>query len=316
MSDILGIHHMSAICGPAQENLDFYTGVLGLRLVKFTVDFDDPSAYHLYYGDAQGNPGTLLTFFPFPDGHPGRAGAGQATVTRLTIPDGALSYWLDRFKTLDVDYDRPNSRDGKDHLRFRAPDGLSLELVGARDSRFRTTSDQSGIPPGKGIVGIESIALSERRLEPTQAVLEDVLGFRLAGERNGKFRFEAAGGGPGRAIEISVEPEGPAARQGHGTVHHIAFRVPNDAAQARHRQAALERGLDVSPVMDRKYFRSIYFREPGGVLFEIATDAPGFSVDEPAASLGSSLKLPAELEPLRFKIERSLPPLRLRGTRA
>ena len=311
MGEVLGIHHMSAICGPAQENLDFYTGVLGLRLVKLTVNFDDPSAYHLYYGDGLGQPGTLLTFFPYP-GHPGRPGAGQATVTHLSIPLGSMPYWVDRFRRFDVDFDRPNSRESRETMRFRAPDGLLLEFVAGREYRPPERRPGTEIPDENAVGGINAVTLIERELTPTRAILENVLGFRLVSEKNGRFRFAVGDGGYGKVIEVIVDPDGLSSRQGHGSVHHIAFRVPNGSVQAAIGLIAGDNGLKVSPVMDRDYFRSIYFREPGGVLFEVATDSPGFLVDESFESLGSGLRLPKQLQELRPKIERSLPKLELR----
>lgn len=313
MGDILGIHHMSALSGPAQENVDFYAGVLGLRLVKLTVNFDDPGAYHLYYGDGGGTPGSLLTFFPYPGGYPGRPGAGQATVTTLSVPAGTLSYWTDRFKTYDVDFDRAANRNGVQTLPFRAPDGLLLELAAAADHVPGVPWEQSPVPKQYQIGAMRSITLVERELGPTERILTQFLGFRKTAESGNRARFEIATGGVAKTLDVLVDPTGPAGRQGHGSVHHIAFRVADDATQAEFRDKLLAEGFHVSPVMNRDYFRSIYFREPGGVLFEIATDPPGFTVDESLEDLGTSLKLPVQYQPRRGQIERLLPNLNLPG---
>lgn len=311
MAEVLGIHHMSAVSGPGQENVDFYSGVLGLRLVKLTVNFDDPGAYHLYYGDADGNPGTLVTFFPYPNGHPGRPGAGQATVTHLSIPQGATGFWVDRFRKFEVDFDRPYSRENSETIRFRGPDGLLLELIAGPLHLPVHRWPGASIPQEASIGRIMTITLIERKLEPTQTILQDVLGFKLISEKHGRFRFGVGAGGPGEVVEIIVDPDGPASRPGHGSIHHIAFRVASIADQAVVANLATEKGLRVSQVMDRDYFKSVYFREPGGVLFEVATDGPGFTIDEPFETLGRRLMLPKRLEPGRLQIERALPNLEL-----
>jgi glyoxalase family protein len=311
MADILGIHHMSALSGPAQETLDFYTEVLGLRLVKLTVNFDDPGAYHLYFGDGAGSPGTLLTFFPYPDGYPGRPGAGQATVTTLSVPVGSIPYWLERFRQEEVDFDRPANRQGIQYLSFRAPDGLLLELAASPDHLAPAPWRASPVPEEYRPGVMRSLTLVERNVEPTAAVLTELMGFTKTGEYGNRHRFELGEGGVGRTIDILHDPSGPSGRGGHGSVHHIAFRVADLEAQAVAREEVVARGLPVSQVRNRDYFQSIYFREPGGVLFEIATDGPGFAVDESPERLGSSLKLPKMHEPLRKKIERLLPALDL-----
>lgn len=311
MGDILGIHHVTAICGPAQENLDFYVGVLGLRLVKLTVNFDDPSAYHLYYGDAVGSPGTILTFFPYPEGHPGRPGAGQASTVHLSVPYGSVPFWIDRFTAHEIDFDRPQTIDGAERLRFRAPDGLQLELVARRCHAAAVYWEGSPVPKQNAIGRIECVTLVERKLGSTKSLLEDQLGYRPVGQTNGKQAFHLGDGGPESVLYVKEDPTGPSGRQGRGGIHHIAFRIANGEAQVDSRLELVKAGLNVSAVMDRKYFRSIYFREPGGVLFEIATDPPGFTVDEAPDSLGHSLKLPPQYELFRGRIERTLPSLRL-----
>ena len=309
MDGVLGIHHMTAISGPAQENLDFYAGILGLRLVKLTVNFDDPSAYHLYYGDGAGNPGTILTFFPYPNGHQGRSGSGQASVTRLSVPSGSLGYWLDRLTQFEIDFDHPQTKNGRESFSFRAPDGLEIELVVNPNYDIRAYWDQSPVPKNVAISGMDSIQIIERTLEPTKEILEDILGFQLVGQHEDIYRFEVNGGGCGKTIEVVIDPTGPSGKQGPGGVHHIAFRTEDENSQQDRRIQVLERGLRVSAVMDRDYFKSIYFREPGGVLFEIATDPPGFTVDETPETIGTSLRLPKQYEPMRTQIEHALPPL-------
>lgn len=311
MSGILGIHHMTALSGPAQENLEFYSGVLGLRLVKLTVNFDDPSAYHLYYGDASGTPGSLLTFFPYPNGYPGRPGSGQATVTSLSVPNGSLHYWVDRFRQEEVDFDRIANRGNTQILPFRAPDGLPLELVCSPEHIPGVGWSGSDVEPDSAIGGMRSVTLVVRELLPTATVLTEILGFRKTDERENRHRYEVADGGIGKTLEIIVDPAGPAGRPGHGSVHHVAFRIADGEEQLEKRNEVIQRHLGVTPVMDRDYFRSIYFREPGGILFEIATDGPGFAVDEPPEALGTSLRLPAKFESRRGQIEKALPTLEL-----
>lgn len=311
MADILGIHHMTAISGPGQENLDFYTGVLGLRLVKLTVNFDDPSAYHLYYGDRHGSPGSILTFFPYPNGRPGRPGTGQATVTSLCAPAGSLPYWVDRFRKFEVDFDRPQNRYGAQTLPFRAPDGLLLEIVATPEPLPGTPWTGSEVPEENALVGMRSVVLVQKELAPTEQTLVKVLGFRKTAEWENRHRYEVGEGGCGRTIDVVIDPTGPTARSGHGSVHHVAFRIGSEEAQCALREELIGNDYKVSNVRDRDYFRSIYFREPGGVLFEVATDQPGFTVDEPESEFGTRLMLPKQFELHRRQIERVLPPLNL-----
>ena len=308
-SRILGIHHVTAISGPAQENLDFYTEVLGLRLVKLTVNFDDPNAYHLYYGDSAGTPGSILTFFPYPSGYPGRPGSGQATVTSLAVPPGSLGYWTERFKKNEVDFDRISNRGGVQAVPFRAPDGLQLELVAAPDYKLTAKREGSAVPADYQVANVRSVTLTVRELAPTEAVLTELLGFQKLDHRDNRHRYEIKGEGSSRIVEVVVDAEGPVGRQGHGGVHHVAFRTATEDEQLEFREEILRRGFHVSPVTNRDYFKSIYFREPGGILFEIATDAPGFAIDEPVEALGSSLQLPKQFADLRGQIERALPKL-------
>lgn len=301
---IAGIHHVTAMAGDPQANVDFYTGVLGLRLVKKTVNFDDPGTYHLYYGDEVGHPGTIMTFFPWPMARRGVQGAGQATVTAFSVPEGSLGFWTERLSRLGVAFEEPKPRFEEEVLTLLDPDGLRLELV-ARAGDGRRAWEGGPVPAEHAVRGFDGVTLTEWNLDVTQEVLAGTLGFRRVGEERERVRFAA---GDSRVDVLAS----PSAARGHisaGTVHHVAFRAADEADQLAWREAVVESDLYVTPVLDRQYFRSIYFREPGGVLFEIATDPPGFTRDEPVASLGSGLKLPPWLEPSRPQIEAVLPPI-------
>ncbi|HEV2856459.1 MAG TPA: ring-cleaving dioxygenase [Thermoanaerobaculia bacterium] len=306
---IAGIHHVTAMAGDPQANVDFYTGVLGLRLVKRTVNFDDPGTYHLYYGDEMGHPGTIMTFFPWPLARRGVQGAGQATVTSFSVPEGSLGYWTERLGKLGVPFEDPRPRFGEEVLTLLDPDGLRLELVTRKDDGRKPWTG-GPVPAEHAARGFDGVTLTEWNPEVTAEVLAGTLGFRPAGQQGDRFRFEAG------ASRVDVLAS-PASARGHisaGTVHHVAWRAADDADQLAWREAVAESGLYVTPVLDRQYFHSIYFREPGGVLFEIATDPPGFTRDEPADSLGNSLKLPPWLEPERKRIEQALPPIEVHQT--
>jgi glyoxalase family protein len=308
--EISGIHHVTAIASDPQRNLDFYTGVLGLRLVKLTVNFDDPGTYHFYFGDGVGNPGTILTFFPWPGAQRGGWGNGQAAVTSFSIPEGAIAYWKKRLEGHGVSFGQPRGRFDEEALVLLDPDGLQLELVAHAGAQAHMPWDGGPIPAAYAIRGFHSVTLWEQDYERTAALLTDTLGFRLAQELGQRFRFAAASGGPGALVDVIHRPQENPGWGGAGTVHHVAWRTPDDAEQLAWQQEISERGLRVTPVMDRQYFHSIYFREPGGVLFEIATDPPGFTLDETPEQLGRQLKLPPWLEPRRAEIEHALPQLR------
>ena len=304
-----GIHHITAIAGDPQRNVDFYTQALGLRLVKLTVNFDDPGTYHFYYGDATGAPGTVLTFFPFRGAPQGRRGTGQATTIAFSIPDGAMGYWIERFERLNVPFNAPARRFDAETLVFYDPDDLELELVAHADGR--APWEGGPVPPEYAIRGFHSFTLSVDEPERTAALLTETLGFRAAGEAGDRFRYAAGEGGLGALVDVLCRPATTRGQVAVGTVHHVAWRTPDDAQQLDWRQKLVGLGYNVSPVMDRQYFHSIYFREPGGVLFEIATDPPGFTLDEPMDQLGSGLKLPPWLEPRRGVIAQNLPSIRL-----
>ena len=306
----LGIHHVTAVASDPQRNVEFYLQVLGLRLVKQTVNFDAPDTYHLYYGDEIGRPGSILTFFPWPGAPRGRRGTGQTTTTSFSIPEASLGWWKEHLGRKGVEVVQAVIRFDEDALAFEDPDGLLLELVAHTGTDPRPPWEQGPIPHGHAIRGLYSVTLSESGYESTAAMLTDTLGFRLIDESGSKARFEVAGGGPGTRVDVVCQPEAPRGRVSAGTVHHVAWRAPDEGAQSGWREAIVGTGLNVTPVIDRNYFRSIYFREPGGVLFEIATDAPGFVIDEPLLELGRRLQLPPWLEPKRADIEAALPELR------
>ncbi len=300
-----GIHHVTAIAGNPQGNIDFYTGVLGLRLVKRTVNFDDPLTYHFYYGTEIGAPGTILTFFAWPDAFRGRVGTGQVNVTSLAVPPGSLGWWTERFKSLRVNYSLPVRRFDEEALPFQDGDGLQLELVATGDARPPWRG--GGIPDEYAIRGVHGVTAHEEGYEATSDLLTKTLLFTAEGREGNRFRYKA-GDQPG-FIDLLCTPDGPRGRGGVGGVHHIAWRVAGDAEQAGWRHTVASAGMNVSPVLDRQYFHSIYFREPGGVLFEIATDAPGFATDEATESLGQALKLPSWLESAREQIVAGLEPI-------
>ena len=305
-----GLHHVTAIATDPQANVDFYTRALGLRLVKQTVNFDAPDTYHLYYGDEQGSPSSLLTFFPWPGVSQGRQGAGMTTATAFSVPGSSLGWWHERFKQLGIDVDEPTERDEEEVLTFRDPDGMIIDLVASEGDRRSGWDGVADIPADHAVRGLHAITLSEKQLDPSAGMLTDLLGMNLAGQEGERTRFGMAESGSGALVDVyaGVRDRG---LQAGGTVHHVAFRAPDLATMTVWQQELIERGVQVTQILDRQYFKSIYFREPGGVLFEIATDAPGFAVDEPLLELGRSLKLPPWLEPNREQIASALPPLQL-----
>jgi glyoxalase family protein len=310
-SGIAGLHHVTAIAGDPQANVDFYAGFLGLRLVKRTVNFDDPGTYHLYFGDRSGSPGSLLTFFPWPGAPRGRRGTSQVTAISLSIPRDALDDWVDRLASHAVDFEGPAERFGESVITFADPDGLQLELVAPTSPDRREARDGGPVSAENGIRGIHAVTLAELGFERTAALLTGELGFHATNESDSRFRYETGEGGPGAIVEVLCLPDAPPGRIAVGTVHHVAWRARDDAEQREWRARIAAAGLDVTPVLDRRYFHSIYFREPGGVLFEIATDPPGFALDETPDRLGERLMLPPWLERHRSRIEERLPSLRI-----
>jgi glyoxalase family protein len=310
-SPIQGIHHVTAIASDPQRNLDFYTEVLGLRLVKRTVNFDDPGSYHFYFGDEIGSPGSILTFFSWPMATRGSAGVGQVDVTSFSIPEQSVNYWERRFLSAGAPVERLGKRFGQEVLRFADPDGLRLELVAHSGAAVteRAWKDAS-VPAIHAIRGFYSVTLCEQGYESTVEVLE-TMGFRKVAEQGNRFRFDVGDGGAGARVDVLCSSESAYGRIAAGIVHHVAWRVADDEAQKSWRKHLVSRHLNVTPVMDRCYFHSIYFREPGGVLFELATNPPGFAIDEPEEKLGEALKLPPWLEPDRKSIEHALPSIQL-----
>jgi glyoxalase family protein len=297
---IPGLHHVTAIAGDPQPNVDFYAGLLGLRLVKQTVNFDDPSTYHLYYGDSAGTPGTLLTFFPYgtQGSMRGRRGTGQTVAVSFGVGADSLGEWRHRLQSHGVHVDTGLQRFGEPYIAFEDPDGMALEIIGT-DSGTRE------------LAGFHSVTLSEAATAPTTALLLEQFAYQEVGKEGNRTRFESQIEAPARKIDILHQPDVRRGAVARGSVHHVAFRTATPEMQLAWRAALSEAGHEVTPVMEREYFESIYFREPGGVLFEIATDPPGFAIDEAPDQLGLALKLPPWLEPQRPRIEAGLTKLRL-----
>jgi glyoxalase family protein len=324
-NDILGIHHVTAIASNPQKIIDFYTQILGLRLVKLTVNFDDPTTYHLYFGDEIGRPGTILTFFPWSDAPKGRRGTGQVITLSFLIPVHSMSYWIDRFKNQKIHFQGPTKRfgDNEEVLTLYDPDGLELELVAHKSADDRTLNvwKEGPIPVDHAIRGFYSVTLSEEGYERTASVLTDDLGFRFIGQDGSRFRYQAAttagsnnnssSSSSSSFVDVLCLPYTQQGLIGVGTVHHVAWRTPTDEQQKLLRNRIVKAGLNATPVIDRTYFHSVYFREPGGVLFEIATNPPGFIIDEKREELGTHLMLPDWLESVRKDLERVLPKVRL-----
>lgn len=309
--EILGIHHITAIATDPQRNIDFYSRLLGLRLVKLTVNFDDPNTYHLYYGDEIGDPGTILTFFPWPGAPRGRLGTGQATAISFSIPEDSFEFWMEHFKLHRVEFHGPANCFSDQVLSFADPDGLRLELVAHKGADATRAWKEGPIPVEYAIRGFHGITLSEQNSELTNALLTDLFGFRHLREEENRCRYEAPGRSSATLVDVIGLPEVPRGAIGAGSVHHVAWRTRNDEEQKTWRKKLVDVGLHVTPIIDRKYFHSIYFHEPGGVLFEIATDPPGFTVDESPAELGTHLMLPPWLESTRSEVEQSLPKVHL-----
>jgi glyoxalase family protein len=307
---ILGLHHVTATVSDAQEDLDFATGALGLRLVKKTVNFDNHSVYHFYYGNETGTPGTVWTTFPYRDrGVPvGEKGLGQITVTSFSVPAGSLDFWRNRLEGRGLPVGEPPPRFGEESLVVTDPSGLAIELVATNGDR-RVPWTGNGVPLTAGVRGLHSVTLQSRAPGLTQRLMTGPLGFRLVDETKGRVRMGIGSGEAGKLVDIVDSPGAPPARNGLGTVHHVAFAVSDEDEQLQLREELIRQGLAVTEVLDRCYFRSVYFREPGGILFEVATTRPGFTIDEDLDSLGSSLKLPPWEEQNREEIEAVLPRL-------
>jgi len=302
-----GLHHVTAIAGDPQDNADFYVGTLGLRFVKRTVNHDDTGTYHFYFGDYEGSPGTNITFFPWSDrGRDGEFGAGQTRDTAYLIPPESADYWTDRLREHGVDVET-DERFGETVVRFADPDGIGLELIASDRAENETVPWPDGpIPEEHQLRGFHSVTLAVREFGPTEEILTDVLGYERVAEEDGRRRYRTPAGGAHAVLDL-VETDAARGRMGVGTVHHVAFTAADTDELEAYKEAYAERGLSASGPIDRKYFQSLYCREPGGVLFEIATDGPGFDVDESVEDLGSSLVLPEWLADERAEIEAALP---------
>jgi glyoxalase family protein len=306
---ILGIHHITAIAGQAKRNYEFYTRVLGLRMVKKTVNFDDPGTYHFYFGDEAGTPGTILTFFPWEGITAGHAGTGMATEIGYAVPAASLEFWTARFHEHHVKITGTGTRFGETFLSFEDPDGLPLTLIVPQQPDARTPWQTPEVQTAVATRGFHSITLTLRDIQGTARVLTDIFGYALAGQEENRYRYTTNAIPHGSSVDLLAAPQAPGATNAGGTVHHVAFRVRNEEVLMQYRETVIQHGLQITPKIDRNYFFSLYFREPGGVLFEIATDNPGFAVDEPPDTLGTSLKLPAQYEADRARIEKALPAL-------
>jgi glyoxalase family protein len=311
MHSTTGLHHLTAIASDPQRNLDFYAGTLGLRFVKKTVNFDDPSTYHLYYGDATGRPGSILTFFPWPNARRGAAGVGQVVEVQLAIPTPSLGFWIERLTSHHVPFTGPTRRfESEMVLTFTDHDGLAIALVTTETAAAVPGWDGGrGIPAPMSIRGMHAVTLHVRALDPTAHVLTTTLGFSEQAREGGVVRFATRDGSPGALLDVRVLATGAAGTGGAGTVHHVAFRADDDDTERGLQGQIRSAGIPITEQIDRTYFRSMYFREPGNVLFELATDAPGFMVDEDPAHLGESLMLPPQHEHLRAVLAQRLPPL-------
>jgi glyoxalase family protein len=307
---IIGLHHVTAIASDPQRNLDFYCEVLGLRFVKRTVNFDDPGSYHFYFGDDIGSPGSILTFFAWPQASRGSAGTGETSAVAFSVPASSLHFWEQRILAAGSPVEYAGKRFGSPVLSLGDPDGLRIELVGSDNPLSVVKSRTSDIPAEYAIRGFDGVTLCEASVELTAQVLEK-MGFARAGQENTRIRFISSTGVPGNRIDILAQAQSVHGHMGAGTIHHIAFRAPSDSSQLEWREVLSKMPLNVTSVRDRTYFHSIYFHEPGGVLFEIATDPPGFAFDEPVEHLGEALKLPAWLEKHRKDIEQVLLPINL-----
>ncbi|MCW3463941.1 ring-cleaving dioxygenase [Chitinophaga nivalis] len=307
---ILGLHHITAIAGDAQRNYDFYTQVLGLRMVKKTVNFDDPGTYHFYYGNEQGTPGTILTFFPWANITPGRAGTGMATEITYAVPAGSLEAWKERLSRFNVAFSEIQERFGESYLSFTDPDGLHITLLVPSVPDTRIPWQTAEVKADIATRGFHSTTLSLKEIDATADVLTDIFGYHLLSQEGNRYRFATDAVPHAAIIDLLALPDGKRGLNGGGINHHVAFRVANDDIQMEYREKILSKGLQITPKIDRDYFYSLYFREPGGVLFEIATDNPGFTVDEPLEQLGTSLQLPDQYEAAREEIEKLLPVLK------
>ncbi|MFD2942449.1 ring-cleaving dioxygenase [Flavobacterium notoginsengisoli] len=301
---ILGLHHITAIAGDAKRNFDFYSKILGLRFIKKTVNFDDPGTYHFYFGDEVGSAGTILTFFPWGAGiQQGRKGSGMATEIGYSVPKGSLDFWQKRFEQYNVIYNKPAEKFGEKYLTFLDPDGLKLELIESKTEDNRKAWETDEVKADAATKGFHNITLTLNDIKPTAAVLTEIFGYRLIDQDVNRYRYATDAVENAAIVDLVELADEKRGLNANGTVHHVAFRVKNDEILMHFREKVEAYGLSITPQIDRQYFHSLYFREPGGVLFEIATDNPGFTVDESLEELGQNLKLPAQYEAHRKSIE-------------
>ncbi|WP_337965893.1 ring-cleaving dioxygenase [uncultured Flavobacterium sp.] len=304
---ILGLHHITAIAGDAKRNFNFYSNILGLRFIKKTVNFDDPGTYHFYFGDEVGSAGTILTFFPWGEGiQQGRKGSGMATEIGYSVPKGSLDFWQERFEKYNVIYNKPAEKFGEKYLTFLDPDGLKLELIESKTGDNRKAWETEEVKADVATKGFHNITLTLNSIKATAAILTDIFGYKLIDQDVNRYRYATDAVENAAIVDLVELPEEKRGLGANGTVHHVAFRVENDEILMHFREKIEEYGLQITPQIDRNYFHSLYFREPGGVLFEIATENPGFTVDEPLEELGKNLKLPAQYESDRAAIEAHL----------
>lgn len=310
MSKILGLHHITAIAGDAQRNYDFYTKTLGFRLVKKTVNFDDPKTYHFYYGNEVGYPGTILTFFPWANVRQGKNGAGMATEIGYSIPKGSMDFWKSRFEEFEIPYKR-YERFGEKYLAFQDPDGLWLQLIETKQKDERIGLEAKEIKKEVAIKGFHTVTLTLNNILATAAILTEIFDYKLIEQEGSLYRYQTNAVENAALVDLLEDPQATRGINAGGTNHHVAFRVKDEETLMAFREKVMQKGLQITPKINRDYFFSLYFREPGGVLFEIATDNPGFATDETVENLGSSLQLPDQYEHRREEIEKGLPELKM-----
>lgn len=307
---ILGLHHITAIAGDAKRNFNFYANILGLRFIKKTVNFDDPGTYHFYFGDEIGSAGTILTFFPWGEGIPqGRRGSGMATEIGYSVPKGSLEFWVERFEKHNVIYNKPTERFGERYLTFLDPDGLKLELIESNTPDNRKPWETDEVKADVATRGFHNVTITLNDISGTAGVLTEVFGYKLVSTESNRYRYATDAVDNAAIVDLVELKDEKRGHVANGTVHHVAFRVKDDETLMHFRDKIAAHGLSITPQIDRNYFHSLYFREPGGVLFEIATDNPGFMVDETLEELGKNLKLPAQYESRREDIEAHLVPI-------
>ncbi len=309
MGRILGLHHITAIAGNVQRNYDFYTKILGFRLVKKTVNFDDPQTYHLYYGDEVGSPGTVLTFFPWSNVRQGKNGVGMATEIGYSVPKGSLSFWKTRFENHNISHDFLTERFLEKQIGFQDPDGLWLNLIESKQKDERNGRETADIKADVAIKGFHTVTLTLNNIKATASILIELFGYKQVDRDNNLYRYQTDAVDNAAIIDLLEMPLSPRGINAGGTNHHIAFRVKDEETLMAFREKIAARGLHITDKINRDYFFSLYFREPGGVLFEIATDNPGFATDETVENLGNSLQLPSQHESIRKQIEKVLPKL-------